>query len=221
MEIIFRLDAAADSRRLTRGELDLRKLLKRKLLGLCSLQRTIAWQRSRLLFLREGDANTEFFHRHARHRQRRSVITTLTKDGETYTGQDNLARMVDQYYGGLLGAAPEREHAMNLDILNLPSLDLSHLELPFTEGEVEKIVKAMPLDKAPGPDGFTGRFYASCWDIIKHDFMRALHLFYHGDMRGLPAINKDLISLLPKVDGAVDIRDFRPVSLVHGAINFF
>lgn len=51
--------------------------------------------------------------------------------------------------------------------------------------------------------------------------MRALGAFYRGDMRGLPVINKVIMSLLPKKDGAVDIKDFRPVSLAHGAIKFF
>lgn len=51
--------------------------------------------------------------------------------------------------------------------------------------------------------------------------MRAFGCFYSGDMRGLPAINKAMVSLLPKVDGAIDIKDFRPVSLVHGAIKIF
>lgn len=56
----------------------------------------------------------------------------------------------------------------------------------------------MPMDKAPGLDGFTGRFYATCWPIIKGDFMRALDQFFRGDMRGLPAINKTIVPLLPK-----------------------
>lgn len=110
---------------------------------------------------------------------------------------------------------------MELDSLDIPRLDLAHLECPFTVEEVEKIVKAMPLDKAPGLDGFTGRFFASCWHIIKIDFMKALEVFYRGDMQGLPAINKAIVSLLPKVDGAVDLKDFRHVSLVHGAIKIF
>jgi hypothetical protein len=77
------------------------------------------------------------------------------------------------------------------------------------------------MDKAPGPDGFTGRFYATCWHIIKEDFMRALDQFYAGDMRGMAAINKALVTLLPKKAGAVDVRDFRPVSLVCGPIKIF
>lgn len=58
-----------------------------------------------------------------------------------------------------------------LNFLGLEARDLTHLEVPFTIEEVEKTVKGMPLDKAPGPDGFTGRFYASCWNIIKVDLM--------------------------------------------------
>lgn len=53
------------------------------------------------------------------------------------------------------------------------------------------------------------------------DFLRALDTFYHGDMCGLPSINKALVSLLPKKDVAVDLCDYMPVSLVHGAIKIF
>lgn len=42
LELILRLDVAMDSRELSTVEFELRKTLKRKLLGLCSLQRTIA-----------------------------------------------------------------------------------------------------------------------------------------------------------------------------------
>ena len=86
---------------------------------------------------------------------------------------------------------------------------MSNLEAPFLPEEVEKIIKSMPLDKAPGPDGFTGRFYATCWQIIKVDFMRALDQFFGGDMRGLAAINRAVVTLLPKKEGAVDLKDFR------------
>lgn len=103
----------------------------------------------------------------------------------------------------------------------MPRRDLSHIEVPFTSEEVLKTIKAMPFDKAPGPDGFTGRFFVVSWSIIQEDFMRAFEHFYRGDMRGLVAINKVTVPLLPKVTGARDIKDFRPVSLIHGAIKIF
>lgn len=79
----------------------------------------------------------------------------------------------------------------------------------------------MPYDKAPGPDGFTGRFFATCWNIISGDFMRALDHFHRGDVRGLAAINKAIASLLPKKVGAMDVKEYRPVSLVSGPIKIF
>lgn len=126
-----------------------------KLLGLCSLQRTIARQRSRMLQLREGEANTAFFHRHASHRQRKNEILALQSEDQVFTGQEDIAHAVDQYYGDLLWTASERQYALQLDGLDLPSRDLAHLEAPFTAEEMEKVIKSMPLDKAPGPDGFT------------------------------------------------------------------
>lgn len=42
--------------------------------------------------------------------------------------------------------------------------------------------------------------------------------FFRGDMRRLPAINKAIVSLLPKKVGAVELMDYMTVSLIHGAI---
>lgn len=78
------------------------------------------------------------------------------------TSQDTIATTVDDFYKELFGSAPEREFTLNMEELSLPARNLAHLEAPFCYEEVEKIIKGMPTDKAPGPDGFTGRFYASC-----------------------------------------------------------
>lgn len=51
LEVILRLDKAMDGRNLSAQERDLRKMLKRKLLGLSSLERSIARQRSHILYL--------------------------------------------------------------------------------------------------------------------------------------------------------------------------
>ena len=129
MELIARLDAAGDKRSLTVIEHDLRKLLKKKLLGLCSLERTIARQRSMLLFLKEGDANTVFFHKHAAYRQQKNSILSLRKHDEIISGQDNISAAVDTYYDNLLGDSQARTASINLDLLDLPLYDLSHLEV--------------------------------------------------------------------------------------------
>lgn len=76
-ELLWRFDLVEEIRLLSPLERWLRCELKQKLLGLCSFERTIARQRYRLSWLREGDANTPYFHLHANHHRRRSYITHL------------------------------------------------------------------------------------------------------------------------------------------------
>jgi hypothetical protein len=49
--------------------------------------------------------------------------------------------------------------------------------MPFSRKEIDDVIKAMPSDRAPGPDGFNGLFLKKCWPIIKHDFYRLVEEF--------------------------------------------
>jgi hypothetical protein len=63
-------------------------------------------------------------------------------------------------------------------------MDLSQLDSPITDEEVWSTIKALPMDRAPGPDGFTGRFYKACWTVIKSDFMADIITLQQGNDRG-------------------------------------
>jgi hypothetical protein len=76
-EVILHLDVAMDTRLLTPEERALIPLLKKKLMGLASLERTLARQRSRILWLCEGDTCTRFFHSHASHKKCKNFIGHL------------------------------------------------------------------------------------------------------------------------------------------------
>ncbi|XP_066373246.1 uncharacterized protein [Miscanthus floridulus] len=71
-ELVLRLGTAQERRQLTEAENALRKRLKMRCLGLSSLERTMARQRSRVRQLSDGDANTAYFHLIARGRKRRN-----------------------------------------------------------------------------------------------------------------------------------------------------
>ncbi|KAM0829122.1 hypothetical protein ACQ4PT_067074 [Festuca glaucescens] len=134
-ELILRLDVAMESRALSRGERGLRKLLKGKLLGLASLERTIARQRSRITWLSEGDACTRFFHLHANHRRRKNFITHFKVDGSLVADQEGKAKAADAFYEQLLGPSPDRGFSLDLDYLGMQSHDLVELDAPFSEEE--------------------------------------------------------------------------------------
>lgn len=66
----------------------------------------------------------------------------------------------------------------------IPSLvtesDNLRLLQPCTMDEVKRAVELLDQDSAAGADGYTGRFYRSCWDIIYEDLLQAVHEFMAG-----------------------------------------
>lgn len=214
-EIVHQFEIAQDSRPLSSDEFGLCCLLKKHSLGLSSLLRTVARLRSRIDWIREGDANTNLFHLHARHRKRKNFIPKLVVDNQVFTKQEDKAQAVFDFYNNLLGTAENRDFSINLEHVELSQHDLEDFEIPFSKEEVWATIKELPSDKAPGPDGFTGRFYKTCWPIIKDDILVALVAVQLGDFRHLRLLNSAYITLIPKKEEALQARDFRPISLIH------
>ena len=77
------------------------------------------------------------------------------------------------------------------------------------------VIKNLPSNKAPGPHGFTGRFYKVCWLIIKNDVMAAIGAVHGGDVRMLHLLNSAYMVLIPEKEDATRVTDYRPIRLVH------
>ena len=84
---------------------------------------------------------------------------------------------------------------------------------------MEEVIKHLPSDRAPGPDGFTGLFLKRCWSILKDDFMKLVSEFYDGNCN-LECLNTSLITLIPKKLNPESVGDFRPISLTNTCLNF-
>lgn len=80
--------------------------------------------------------------------------------------------------------------------------------------EIFSAVKSMDPDSAPGPDGFNGHFFVSCWDIVCQDVVSAVQYFFQFGT--LPAsFNSSIIILIPKVEHADSIKQYRPIALAN------
>jgi hypothetical protein len=94
---------------------------------------------------------------------------------------------------------------------------LQSIQGPFTKQDIDNVIKNMPSDKAPGPDGFNGVFFKKCWNIIKEDIYQLCFDFFNGRVE-LHAINSSFITLVPKVNSPTTVDEFIPISLINCVI---
>ncbi len=123
------------------------------------------WQKSKALWLKEGDKNSKFFHQIANSHHKTNTIGQLDIDGNISSEQDTIREHIRLFYEQLYTDCDT--HRPVLDGLHFDTLsteDAAWVERLFEE-EVLNVVKCFNEDKAPGSDGFTSGFFHSCWDI--------------------------------------------------------
>lgn len=106
----------------------------------------------------------------------------------------------------------------NLNNLITTHTNLEDLSSTFSKEEIDAVIKQMPTDKSPGPDGFNGMFIKSCWHIITEDFYELCQAFYEERL-DLQSINNSFIILIPKNNTPVTASDYRPISLLNLVLN--
>jgi hypothetical protein len=148
-EVLHKLEVVRDLRTLSSHEETLRQFVKLKMLGLSSLQRNLAKQESRLLWPREGNAATIFFHERANARCRKNHIRSLEHDGRVVISEGK-AEVVFSYFDSVLGTPSTRPNTIALELLDLTRLDPAGMDQRFMEEEVWSVIQAVPPDKAPG-----------------------------------------------------------------------
>lgn len=214
-EVIAQLDKAQEDRQLASAELQLKKTLKSRLLGLAAIEKARARQKSRLTWLRKGDVNTKYFQIMANVRKRKNYIHALQTNERVVTSQQEKQQVIFDHFSSHIGKYHPRTCTLNLSNIGWEPKDLSHLDDPFTEDEIKRAIFAAPKEKAPGPDGFIGKFFISCWEIITFDLLAALNHFYNLNQQQLHLLNQALVVLIPKKGNPCKISDYRPISLVH------
>uniref|UniRef100_A0A2N9GCH1 Reverse transcriptase domain-containing protein n=1 Tax=Fagus sylvatica TaxID=28930 RepID=A0A2N9GCH1_FAGSY len=143
-------------------------------------------------------------------------ISSLLINGELSSEPKDIAECITQFYQNLFTEVGCRRPLLDgLDFSMLSTEDAAGLEKPFAEEEVSGVVHGFVGDKAPGPDGFPMAFFQFSWNVVKSDILRVLNYFHEmGSFER--SLNATFLALIPKKTDAVEVKDFRPISLVGG-----
>jgi len=100
----------------------------------------------------------------------------------------------------------------------LPKLnqeEIDQLNRLITRNELEYVIKTLPTNKSPGPDGFTGEFYQAYEEDLVPILLK---LFQKVEEEGtLPKTFYDtIITLIPKPDKYTTKKEnYQPISLMN------
>ena len=101
------------------------------------------------------------------------------------------------------------------NLLRLNQEELENINRPITSTEIETVIKNLPTNKSPGPDGFTGEFFQIfCVELTPI----LLKLFQNlAEVGTLPnSFYEATITLIPKPDKDVTKKEnYRPISLMN------
>nr|XP_027103110.1 uncharacterized protein LOC113724399 [Coffea arabica] len=217
-EEVAQLEAEAAAR--PSPEVDLRLVQASSVLKEALLRQAIFWrQKSRLRWLKEGDANSKFFHSYVRQRRVKVRIHRLQTSSGAWTDDvGSIHAMAETFFSDLFTQGP-LDQVTGDKLSRIPTIlsedDNLDLERLPTAEEVRGAVFSLDRDSCSGPDGFPGSFYQACWDIIGGDLSDAVADFFVG--ADLPCgISATLLALIPKQSAPKTFADFRPISLWKG-----
>ena len=211
---IQKYDDLSNERDLNLDEIENRKVAQIELWKWIKRKEQYWAQNSRILWLKEGDRNSKFFHTIASNKKRRNSIASIEIDGQPVNDPSQIKHEAVSFFKGIF----KEEHILrptfnNLQFNELSPEQVTSLTLPFSLEEIELAVASCDADKAPGPDGFNFKFIKNARQTIEHDIYDMVSEFWASST--LPkGSNTAYIALIPKISSPLSFKDYRPISMV-------
>ncbi|XP_074278012.1 uncharacterized protein LOC141601617 [Silene latifolia] len=181
-------------------------------------QEEVFWrQRSRAIWLKEGDRNTKFFHQRASQRKRKNHIAKIIDEhGLIREGQEAVGEVAMSYFQNLFRSSRPTNFEDTLEGIEgrvTPRMNMI-LSSEYRAEEVVEALQQMHPMKAPGPDGMNGLFFQTYWSVVGPLVMREVLGILRGT-RSAGRLNKTHIVLIPKKKAPDKMSDYRPISLCN------
>ncbi|GJR57763.1 hypothetical protein Tco_1499925 [Tanacetum coccineum] len=171
-------------------------------------------QKAKVKWAIEGDENSKYFHGIINKKRHQMDIRGVSVNGEWVMDHPKVKQEFFQHFANRFSSCPNpRIRFLNDEVFPVSLNQHQHhmLEEEDTDVEIKKAVWDCGRDKSPGPNGFTFEFIRKFWEVIGGDVCRVVKCFFRSG--SFPkGCNPSFIALIPKVNDAKFVKDFRLIN---------
>jgi hypothetical protein len=163
-----------------------------------------------------GEKSNKFFLNLNKFKQKQKLISTITNDGITKSGQNEVSKCIFDFYKELYSAKPTENDENDAEFYaNCPKIseaDSKYMEDKLTITDLQKALLTCK-DSSPGPDGIPYIIYKKFWKISSQIILDAWEYSLETNKLA-PSHSESAITLLPKEGkDKTEIKNWRPITL--------
>ncbi|GJZ25236.1 RNA-directed DNA polymerase, eukaryota [Tanacetum coccineum] len=212
--MLTEIDLLIDEKKVDQVLLNKRSQVMNSLHDFGKLESMEIAQKAKIKWSIEGDENSKYFHGILNKKRNQTAIRGILAEGVWIDDPNSVKNEFLSHFKERFDRPCSSRLILDMTYPNRLNLDqIDDLERNVTKEEIKRAVWDCGTDKSPGPDGFTFGFYRRYWDIMEKDVVDAVSFFFTEGMfpKGR---NASFIALIPKMQDAKVVKDFRPISLI-------
>ncbi|KAJ8335374.1 hypothetical protein SKAU_G00387160 [Synaphobranchus kaupii] len=163
--------------------------------------RAFMFSSSRVFLEKDETYSSYFFNSVKEHRKRKVVRGLRAGDGNVKTGTGEMVEVATNFYKQFFGKRA------------VPEALREGLETDFCLEELREALRGLKANKAPGADGLPAEFYRAFWEMVGPDLLEVARKIFREGRLG-DSMREGVITLLFKKGEQVDLRNWRPVTLL-------
>ncbi|XP_068503760.1 uncharacterized protein [Phaseolus vulgaris] len=213
---IQELDMRDDVDGLDENKIRERRELLSQLKEINERNESLLQQKSRALWIKQGDSNSKFFHASIKWRTLRNEIkgAHCNLSGIWVEEPNRVKEVVKEFYKNKMSAIEDIGVRLdNVEFKEISESDNRLLTDPFDEKEIKEAICDCDSHKSPGPDGVTFSFIKNNWCLLEKDMLGAVKNF-HREGKIPKGCNASVLTLIRKSENPQSLEEYKPISLV-------
>lgn len=182
---------------------------------LSNAERSFLQQKAKCDFLLHSDKCSKFFHSLIKKNAKRNFIAAIKMpDGSISTSMEQVAEAFVKHFKALLGSYVPIQLIDGEVVRHGPVIGETNrllLTRDILDEEIKNALDCIDDNKAPGPDGFSAKFFKASWNVVGGEISDSIREFF-ANAAMLKQINHAVIALIPKSSHSTMVGDFRPIS---------